>query len=218
MAEQLRQQFVEYLSQAFGDEFRRLLNEPDGIQTGERVLYKTRQNATVERREASERDQEALRQQMMDFARRTGATGVTFEPPVSSRLPYPRLIDLPGSSIIWDADLRAYMNSDAPLPSEDFPLEWVLGVLHAPAENMVLYLDFTDAKVKAIFRVFYDAEQESRKEQGAEILARFKAFQSKKRELEARCQSRLNIAWAKVVQIDDEPLWIRINDMAPTSP
>jgi hypothetical protein len=137
---------------------------------------------------------------------------------VSSGLPYPRLIDLPGSSIMWDAELRNYMNTEVVLPSEDFPLEWVVGVLHTPSQSMLLYLDFTHATVKAIFRVFYDAEHASVRDEGAGVLARFEQFQRKKQELEADCERRQNVAWAKLVQIDTEPLWTRIKRTAPTPP
>lgn len=216
MTEPLRQQLAEYLNQTFGENFWGLLSEPEGVQTGERVLYKVRSNTKVTRQEPSERDQQAFRQDLIDLATRTGGTQVTFEPPVSSGLPYPRLIDLPGSSIMWDSGLRTYMNSEMVLPSEDFPLEWVVGVVHTPSQSMLLYLDFTHATVKAIFRVFYDAEYASGEHARAGVLTRFKQFQTKKQELEADCERRRNVAWAKLVQIDTEPLWTRIKPTAPT--
>ena len=74
-----------------------------------------------------------------------------------------------------------------------------------------LYLDFTDSAVKSIFRVFYGSEWES-STHAATVLVRFKQFQAKKRELLAECARRSNVAWAKLAQIDEEPLWIRIKD------
>jgi hypothetical protein len=135
--EHSRQQLAEYLNQTFGQQFWRLLREPEGVQVGERVLYKVKPNTKVTRQEPSKRDQQAFWQDLIDLATRTGGTRVTFEPPVSSGLPYPRLVDLPGSSIMWDSELRKYMNTDVVLPSEDFPLEWVVGVLHASAQSML---------------------------------------------------------------------------------
>src|SRR5205823_1591933 len=49
----------------------------------------------------------------------------------SSGAPYPRLVDLPGATIVWDAELRTYLESDEALTSRDFPLEWAVGVLRA---------------------------------------------------------------------------------------
>jgi hypothetical protein len=54
--------------------------------------------------------------------------------------------------------------------------------------------------------VFYDAEHASGRHEGAGVLARFEQFQTKKQELEADCERQRNVAWAKLVQIDTEPL------------
>lgn len=209
---ELRQQFADYLEQTFGEEFLRLLDEPEGVHAGERVLYKLKRNQEARRQEPSADNLNALRETMAEIARKTGATGISFEPPVTSGLPYPRLIDLPGSSIMWDAELRKYMEADAMLPSADFPLEWVAGVLFTPSQKMLLYLDCTDSRVAAVFRVFYEGDAFT--EPAATVRDRFKQFQSKKRELLAECARRRTLVWAKLVQIDDEPVWIRVKETA----
>src|SRR5438477_9974211 len=68
---------------------------------------------------------------MTQLARDTGASGMAFEAARSSGAPYPRLVDLPGATIVCDAELRTYLESDEALTSRDFPLEWAVGVLRA---------------------------------------------------------------------------------------
>ena len=211
----LRQQLAEYLRAAFGRDLLPLSDAPAGVQIGERVLYKVTPGTKVARTEPARAAQDELRQMMTDFAKRTGASRARFEGPVSSGLPHPRLIDLPGSSIMWDTELKAYVESDALLPSADFPLEWVAGVFQGGTEDMLLYLDFTHAKVKSIFRLFYDVH--GGPSRGAmNVVSLYEAFRTRKGELEARCERSPEVAWAKLVQVDDEPLRVRIREIAPT--
>jgi len=208
--QQLRLQFVDYLRKTFGEEFLRLVHEPEGVQIGERVLYRLKGAQEAERHELTEREIEEQRRAVVALAKSTGVdeSAVTFEPPVISGLPYPRLIDLPGSGIMWDKDLKNYFESDEPLPSKDFSLEWVLGVVLTPSEKMLMYLDSTHSRVKAIFRVFYESEFGAA--EGPKIVERFRRFLEKERELKDRSEQSRDIVWAKIIQVDAEPLWIRI--------
>src|SRR5437870_12893801 len=99
LAEQ-REQFLAYLEVTFGKEFLRLIDEPKGLQIGERVLYRLTGGKTGTRHEPSDQEIETLRRSMIDIAKSTGVedAAISFEPPRSSRLPYPRLIDVPGST------------------------------------------------------------------------------------------------------------------------
>jgi hypothetical protein len=222
--EQLRERFLAYLKATFGEEFLRLVDEPQDLRIGERVLYRLAGGKTGTRHEPSEQEIESLRCRMTDVAKSTGVedSAITFEPPRSSGLPYPRLIDLPGSTIIWDTELKKYLESDDLLPSSDFPLEWAIGVLRT-SEEFFLYLDFTHPKVKAVFRGSYDPEHDFRG--GTRIGEEFKRFRQKEDALRGRTDADSTIAWAKIVQIDMEPASVRIKsgakilqvDMEPVS-
>ena len=202
-----RTSFLAYLKGTFGEEFIQQIDEPEGLQIGERVLYRLAGRATGTRREPSERELDRIREQTTHIAGSTGASAVTFEPPRSSGLPYPRLIDLPGSTIIWDTELKQYMGSDGPLPARDFPLEWAVGVL-LTSEVLLLYVDFTHPKVKAVFRGSYDPEHDFGGR--ARIGEEFKRFRQKEDELRRRTDADSTIAWAKIVQIDLEPASVRM--------
>ena len=93
-----RERLLANLNAMFGEEFIRLIDEPQELQIGERVLYRLTGAKIGTRREPSEQEIETLRRSMIDLAKSTGVedSAITFEPPRSSGLPYPRLIDLPG--------------------------------------------------------------------------------------------------------------------------
>src|SRR5207302_318975 len=213
--ERLRQDLINHLRNTFGEELLRLLNEPQGVQVGERVLYKLKEGTQAQRREPSSQELEALKRKHIELAKSTGADAsrVIFEPPVSSGLPYPRLVDLPGNQIMWDRYLTEYLKSDDLLPSPDFPLEWVVGVLLMPSEKMLLYLDFTHPKVKAIFRASYDSSDVPQSGERAAIRNRLRQFREKKGNLESQVEQRGDILWAKLIQVDGEPQQIRQRSM-----
>ena len=207
--EHLRQDLTNHLRNTFGEEFLRLLNEPQGVQVGERVLYKLKEGTQAQRHEPSSQELEALKRKHIELAKSTGADAsrVIFEPPVSSGLSYPRLVDLPGNQIMWDKYLTEYLKSDDLLPSPEFPLEWVVGVMLTPSEKMLLHLDFTHPKVKAIFRASYDIDGIPQTGERTGIGNRLRQFRDKARELES--QVRGGLLWAKLVQVDSEPQQIR---------
>ena len=213
MLAELREQFLSYLKTTFGDEFPRLLDEPAGLQIGERVMYRLASGKTGTRHEPSEQEIENLRRRMIDVAKDTGVedSAITYEPPRSSGLPYPRLIDLPGSNIIWDAELRKYAGSDDLLPAPGFPLEWAVGVL-LTSEVLFLYLNLTHQKVKAVFTGSYDPEHDfgGRTRVGEQ----FRRFRQKEDELRARVAADSTIAWARIVQMEMDPASVRINSGA----
>src|SRR5207244_5799455 len=121
--------------------------------------------------------------------------------------PSPRLGDRAGNQIMSDKYLTEYFENANPLPSADFPLEWVVGVLLMPSEKILLHLDFTHPKVKAIFRASYDIDGIPQPGERAGIGNRFRQFRDKARELES--QVRGGLLWAKLVQVDSEPQQIR---------
>ncbi|HLW47867.1 MAG TPA: hypothetical protein VKW09_08890 [bacterium] len=207
----LRQHLINYLKETFGA-LLLLVNEPQGVQTGERVLYKLKEGVQAKRHEPTQQELAETKRKFVEIVKSTGAdeSRITFESPVSSGLSYPRLIDLPGSQIMWDKDLTKYLESDDPLPSPEFPLEWVLGVLFMPSEKMLLHLDFTHPKVKTFFRASYDIGDAPRLAERTEIRARFRQFWEKAGELKAQVENRDDILWAKLIQIDAEPQQIRL--------
>lgn len=207
--EKLRRDFTTYLEETFGA-LLLLVNEPPEVQIGERVLYKLKGGGQAGRCEPSKQELEETRRKFVEIAKRTGGADVTFDPPVSSRLTLPRLIDLPGSQIMWDMRLRRYLESDDLLPFPEFPLEWTLGVLHGGEEKMLLSLDFTRPKVKAIFRASYDIGDVPLMAERTAVRARFRQFWEKMRELEAQIEPGDDILWAKLIQIDAEPQQVRL--------
>ncbi len=201
----LRDRFLNDLRETFGEEFLQSLNAPPGAQVGERVLYKLAGGTQAVRREPSAQELDALKQKMVDLAKRTGARGVTFDPPVSSGSPSPRLIDLPGASIMWDTELKKYLECDDLLPAPGFALEWVVGVALLPSEKMLLYLDFTHPAVKVIFRASFDLDDTPSITERTAIRDRFSQFHDSIRELKAQADRRSDLLWVKVVQVDSEP-------------
>jgi hypothetical protein len=210
--EALRRQLLEYLDNRFGREFVAAVDEPAGVQTGERVLYRLRSGARAARRELSSEELDEMKRTLVDLARRTGGdeSRVTVESPVSSGLPHPRLIDLPGV-LLWDTDLRRFVESDDALPAPDGGVEWVLGVALLPSEKMLLYLDFTHAVVKAIFRASYDADGIPAPGEYADVRDRFTAFQERARSLKLAAATRSGLRWIKLVQVDREAPVLRSN-------
>lgn len=134
---QLRLEFLDYLQTTFGEEFVELIAEPPGVQVGERVLYRLQGGRTAPRRELTSQELEEQHRSMVEIARSTGLdeSAVVTEPPKSSGLPDPRLVDLPGADIVWDSDLLRWLRSEDPLPWKDFPLEWAVGILLTPSQT-----------------------------------------------------------------------------------
>lgn len=211
----LRQGFLSDLEETFGEAFLHVLKEPPGVRVGERVLYKLTDGTQAVRREPSAQELDALKQQMVDLATRTGARGVTFDPPVSSGSPSPRLIDLPGALIMWDTELKRYLESDDRLPAPGFALEWVVGVALLPSEKILLYLDFTHPAVKAIFRASFDLDGAPSITERTAIRDRFSQFHDSIRELTAQADRRSDLLWVKVVRVDSEPQVVKSKTTSP---
>lgn len=202
-----RFQLLRYLEDTFGPDLLSLVREPPGVQGGERVLYRLRVPQRVRRKESTPADLRALRDQLLDIVASTGATAeVVVEPPVTSGLSVPRLVDLPGADLVWGRPLLEYYEQDTPLPSDDFPLDWALGVLFAPSHKKLFHLDFTDARVKAVFVSDYEREAEAAVGETARIRERFIAFCQRVDALREQLQGQSGATWAKIIQIDDESL------------
>jgi hypothetical protein len=208
---QERKRLLAYLTAMFGEDVVHVIEEPSNVQIGERVLYRLAGDRTASRHEPSAEDLDRLRDQMARFANDTGGSVVAIEPPTSSGLSCPRLVDLPGSEIIWDRALREFIASEDRLPALDFPLEWAIGVLQG-SEDLFLYLNFTHPKVKAVFRIAYEPVY-LRAEDRARLREEFTRFREKERELRDTVEAAPDIAWAKIVQVDMEPASIRIKSL-----
>jgi hypothetical protein len=206
----LRESFLEYLRSTFGEGFTQRLETPADVRAGERVLYKLVDGIEATRREPTSEDLAAMRRTITDIARHTGPDPrrVTFEPPISSGLPFPRLLDLPGL-IMWDTDLTRDINSDDALPATGCAVQWALGVTFMPSERMLLYLDFSHPVVKAIFRASYDAEDGSLAGGRAGVRERFTEFQNRVRDAKGEAARRPELVWVKLIRLDDEPLVVR---------
>ena len=204
-----RERLLTYLKAMLGEDVLEVIEDSGDVHIGERVLYRLAGDTTAARHEPSAEDVERLRSQMTRFASDTGGSMVSFEPPRSSNLPYPRLVDLPGSEIIWDTELNKYRESEDLLPARDFPLEWAIGVLRT-SEDLILYLDFTHPRLKAVFRAACDTSGGLSAAERARLRDGFRVFRDKQRDLRRVVEADTHIAWAKIVQRDLDPALTRI--------
>lgn len=84
---ELKQQFYEYLSDTFGPKFTAIIEPPEGVMIGERVLYKLRNGQTAQRNEMTQKDTDELHQMIINVAEESGGVALEAEPPITSGLP-----------------------------------------------------------------------------------------------------------------------------------
>lgn len=193
--------FKEYLNETFGKDFDTLTVPPEGAKYGERLVYKYLSDKTPTRHELTQQELDEFNAEIASIAE--GIGGTTFipaQPPVTSGLPFPRFIDLKEKDIFWETNMKKYLESYSLLPSEDFDLEWAMGLLFASA-NTFYHLDFTHPKVKGIFSFEYEEECVSFKIHEAEC--RFKEFITLL-EMYKELSEVHHFQWVKIAQIDSK--------------
>jgi len=122
------------------------------------VLYLLAGTSPVERRETTATEQREFRKLIERIGQDSGAIEVSGEPPVSSGLPYPRLVDIPGWDVLFDIPLNRYLDSPSVFPSVDFRILWLVGVTSSYSEKRLACIDMRHAQVKGLFIATYEEE------------------------------------------------------------
>lgn len=203
--DQLRRDFLDYLDQRFGPALTDLLDPPASARAGERVIYALFSGEEQPRGDVDQLNHEA----MAEFSRlaRQIARGVPgaafhFTPATDSGLPFPRLVDIPGADALAMGDLRPYATSHEELPSADFNIAWLLGVIFGHSSKYLLYIDFTDQRLGAVYAAEYDDEDDF--DVGRDLARQFATFIDWRDNLRAEIGRDKGVEWAKLVQTGSE--------------
>lgn len=201
----VEQAFYLYLDRQFGQGFSQLIAPPDGYKIGERVLYTLEGGDEAVRNEDTSQSDAEIKRVLEDVVDKIDGARVVNEPVVSSGLPYPRLIDVPYASDFLLGDLsERYAQSDELLPSPDFPVVWVFGVLFGYSAKQLLYLDFRHPKAKAVFCVAYDDENDVTA--GRHMRSQLASFIARQKQVSALAEERADVHWAKLFQVNAQGL------------
>ena len=202
---QVKTDFFDYLDQKFGtDRLTGLVKLPPEVRIGERVLYQM-----TDGQEASRLDTEKLNQENDEAFGKIAAQiseeieGATFftEPATSSGLPYPRTIDIPSMSDLALGNLASnYETNHEELPTKDFPVLWLFGAIFGYSSKYLIYLDFTDPRLRALYIAEYDVEHDF--SAGRDIPQKLRSFLIRREKLTKTIAQRQDVLWAKLVQTD----------------
>jgi hypothetical protein len=151
----LKHDFLKSLADEFGPGFLELIQEPAGTLVGERVLYKYRNNQAAERRPMTGQEFQSLRFQLENIAGEVGGR-VSIDPPDNSGLPHPRTVDIKEMDLVFENRATRWVQGEELLPTSDFKLEWLLGIIHWSDYKQLLFIDFTHPQVKCTFTADYD--------------------------------------------------------------
>ena len=194
-----------YLGDVFWEEFYAWIRKPKGTEAGERVVYKMKEGIVPVRHETTPNELEAMQQ---EIATMTGVdrSRVTMKAAVTSGLPYPRLIDLPGWEIIFDVPLTKYADSEDLLPRQDFPIIWALGVFFAQSDKTLAHIDFVHPLVKGVFSVVYESRY-GLDYSTDNIIDWHDEFQRKMSEYKKKADAKdCKCKWAKIIQFNEKLL------------
>jgi hypothetical protein len=198
--------FRQYLNDTFGEGFNTFITPPEDAKCGERLIYKYKSGSTAIRHESTQQDLDDFDKVLAQMAQACKGTYIPTKPPVTSGLPFPRLIDL-NKGFIWESDMEKYHLNEDLLPSKDFDLEWALGVFFA-SDKTLYHLDFTHPKVKGIFSFEYDREYtmpkcEAARRRFTEFMLLLETYKRLGDELD-------HFKWVKITQVNSK-ITITIN-------
>jgi hypothetical protein len=202
--QELEQWFINYLAETFGEQLLALIPMPVEYEIGERVLFNLKDRVTVERKEQTQEDADDLHQMLAKTVGGIDGVQVTTELPVTSGLPYPRIIDILDWSVAMDIPAKKYLASNALLPKDDFAIRWLLGVMLWSSRKQLVYIDFTHPKVKTIFSADYDRKHDF--DGRSDVYGQLQQFKAARDSLIVETDSDSGVAWAKLVQVDGEML------------
>ena len=116
---ELRQWFIDYLADTFGKQILDIIPTPDDHEVGERVLFKLKHGVSAERKEVTQKDADDYHQILVKAVSGIeGAQVITDPLPVTSGLPYPRMVDVLDWSVAMEIPAKEYLASDTLLPKE----------------------------------------------------------------------------------------------------
>jgi hypothetical protein len=123
-------------------------------------------------------------------------------PPLEGRESVARMIDvIPFFS--WGVQHIEYAKSLSLLPSEDWRVEWLLGVLFKSEDADMVYLDFQNPKIKVVIAgclySMYDSFESNNRRKDVLVKSFLKA-----KELRKKYQSDPYLKWAKLVFSQDQ--------------
>ena len=199
----LEKEFSGYLDWKFGEDFLSIIPKPDDYYVGERMLYKLKHKNEIKRND-NKLDEDVLKDTINETLGDTNISSIEIQPPVTTNNIEPRLIDLPGSDIIFDIPLMRYFQSDNIIPSSEFNIEWLIGVYFGGSEKKLVSIDMAHPFVKGIFSVPYEIEMDL----SADPQKTVKYFKEYIQRLKSLCKksekSDSNIKWVKLVQLDND--------------
>ncbi|MEM2144041.1 MAG: hypothetical protein QW279_01665 [Candidatus Jordarchaeaceae archaeon] len=174
----------------------------ESLVEGDRVIYIYRGEA-FKRRDAAIEDLRSFADQLsqdLDKAVGKGKYEIEFElpsPPPEGRENIARLVDII-PFFIWGVDHLKYANSSNLLPSEDWRVDWLLGVLFKSVEADMVYLDFRNPKVKLVVAgcLYFMYDSFKANDMRREVLVKSLI---KANELKKKYQLDPSIKWAKLV-------------------
>ncbi len=202
---EVKQQFYEYLSHTFGAKFVKLIDPPEDVRIGERVLYKLTSQKEAMRKEVSQKEIDDLRQKLATIAENAGIAPIEVDPPTTSGLPYPRLVDIGDyNDVAMDAPARAYIVSNDLLPKPDFSIEWLFGTVFRPSDKQLVFVDFAHPQVKAAFSFEYDFEYGSPVQ--PDMYKHFRRFKALRNKVIREAKSKSELLWVKILQLDEQIL------------
>lgn len=199
---ELKEQMFGYLNHTFGDGFTDLIELPKGLKIGERVLYRLKDDQIVERKEFDKVANDEFRKVLEGIAEKSGGFLAPPEIPVESGLPNPRMVDIAGwEDVSTEIAAKKYALSDDLLPSEDFAIEWLCGLMFGYSNKQFVYIDFTHPKVKMVFSSDFDSEYDIGL--GRDMQSRFAQFIQTRKEVITALEEDQSMQWTKLLQLNN---------------
>lgn len=210
--DQIKDEFYGYLEQRFGPGLTDFVAPPARVKIGERVLYQLVDGEEAQRADIEKQNQDFEKNMAELVEKMSEGTGTKPEfytdPMISSGLPYPRAIDVPHVSEIYMGSLATdYAASHDEFPTKDFPILWLFGVVFGYSTKTLLYMDFTDPKIRVLYVANYDAEHELLA--GKDIPQEFRAFTIQQAIMKHMYGPREDVHWIKMVQTNGDMKFIQ---------
>jgi hypothetical protein len=169
---------------------------------GDRVIYLHHGDA-FKRKDPTIEEVRSFADQLtvdLDKAVGKGKYEVEFDlpsPPPAGRESVARMIDVI-PFFIWGVEHLKYARSPNIFPSDDWRVDWLLGVLFKSVDADMVYLDFRNPKVKVVVAgclyFMYDSFESNDRRKRVLVKSLLKA-----KELKKKYQSDPSIKWAKLV-------------------
>lgn len=174
---------------------------------GDRVIYLHQGDAFKRRDPTIEEVRSFADQLTVDLDKALGKEKYEIEfelptPPPEGGETVARMIDVI-PFFIWNVQHLKYARSPNLFPSDDWQMEWLLGVLFNSVDAYMVYLDFRNPKVKVVVSgclySMYDSFESNKRRKEILVKSLLKA-----NELKKKYKSDPTIKWAKLVFSQDQ--------------